>query len=256
MLSQVDKYPLKTPRNNQIILFVTNFSHILRQNVFLKLKKLLNNSKKSKARNPLIVPFQKFVNLLSHNHYHWQLIRQKLNFLDCLNPLTQRTSLQSIPSIFRVRKLRLLNQLRISRMFSIDKIQPHSNQIPHILTIILMSQCRIVLHNSSKKLVINFKHLQFKLISSTVNQQKNKCYVMRFQVVFTMHHLALTLTCCEKQVLDEVQLEYPSHTLHQLTVSSVLMGQSLSDYDQIRVASEHSKQLVLSFILKKRFFLL
>ena len=133
---------------------------------------MFNNSKKSKTRNPLTRSTNKFIHTFSHSNNHRQLIRQKLNLPSSLNPFPQRTSWQSIPSIFRISIFTLWNKHTINWILSGNKIQPYPYDIPYILTVTNICYWGIVFSCPYKKLIVDLDYLACHLSLSTMDQQK------------------------------------------------------------------------------------
>ena len=172
ILCQIYKNPLKTFHNGFVITLLFLSFDVFQQNNFFELQKLFNNCKKSKTGNPLTGSTDKFVYTFPHRNNHRQLIRQKLNLPSSLDPLLKRTSRQSIPSIFRISIITLRNKHAINRMLSGDKIQPYPDDVPHILTVVDISDGGVVFGCSYKKLVVDLDYLSCHFSLSTVDQQK------------------------------------------------------------------------------------
>ena len=78
---------------------------------------------------------------------------------------------------------------------------------------------------------------------------------MRFQVVFGLNSHILLFLCSEEKILDEVQLENPSHPFHQKILSPIVMLKCFSYDDQVGISAEHVEKFIFTLIFSEGSFL-
>lgn len=55
----------------------------------------------------------------------------------------------------------------------------------------------------------------------------------------------------QEKILNQVQLKYAPHPLHKVAFLLVVESETLSDYYQQRIATQHHKQLIFTLVFAK-----